>query len=367
MFLAGYVLAILLSLLFLWMKSTPLESPADDATPDAPRREDDTGKQPEPEANTSWEERAVLSGHEFSPSSVAFSPDGKTLASCEFALGQPTAVKVWDVESGRERLSWEMNVGGFQGICFSPDGKTLATAGTKHLAHLWDAETGRQRAVLPRHPGMVGCVAFSPAGESLVTAGGTEASGEVHCWDAKGRTERWSLKTPHSLVRCLAFSPDGKTLATGEGASKPGHVVLRDAATGKERADWVAHEQDVFAVVFSPDGKTLASCGKERVAKLWDIATREERVIIRQKTGWIRSLAFSPDGDILALACGEYDPASRRASGDVRLWDVAAEREQPPLRGRRGYLTTVAFSPDGKLLAAGGEGSKIVLWRRLPG
>jgi WD40 repeat protein len=230
---------------------------------------------------------------------------------------------------------------------------------------LWDVETGKQRAVLPKQPDIVGCVAFSPGGENLVTAGGTEESGEVHCWDATNWKQRWSLKTPRGLVRCIAFSPDGKTLATGEGMGRPGQVVLRDAATGNEQAVWDAHEQDVFALAFSPDGKTLASCGKERVVKLRDLADGTHRVIIKQKSGWIRSLAFSPDGHLLALACGDYDPASRRASGDVRLWDMGADKERQPLRGHRGFLTSVAFSPNGKTLAAGAEGREIVLWRRL--
>jgi WD40 repeat protein len=164
----------------------------------------------------------------------------------------------------------------------------------------------------------------------------------------------------------VAFSPDGRVLATGEGMDTGGRVVLRGAADGREQSSWAAHAADVFALAFSPDGMALATCGKDREAKVRDLASGEERAVLRQETGWVRSLAFSPDGRVLALACGDFEPKPGNPSwGDVRLWDAAAGKEGPPLRAGKAFLMAVAFSPDGKALAAAGEDGKIVVWERL--
>jgi WD40 repeat protein len=136
-----------------------------------------------------WRERVALTGHEYTVESLAFSPDGTALASCDFTLGAPGTIKVWDAQKGEARLSWAVGAGGLLAVRFSPDGRTLASAATK-AAYLWDAESGRQLAELHHRAGMIACVAFSPDGESLVTAGGREGAGEVRCWDADGRRQR---------------------------------------------------------------------------------------------------------------------------------------------------------------------------------
>jgi WD40 repeat protein len=302
---------------------------------------------------------------------IAFSPDGKTLASG----GMDNAIRLWDVATGktigdplRGHEWWVMSV------AFSPDGKTLASGSMDQTIRFWDVATGNAIGdPLRGHEDGISSVAFSPDGKTLASGGMDNA---IRLWDVvKGEREllywsRVALYKPGNEVMSVGFSPDGKTLASGSrdvmsvafspdgktlaSGSMDKTIRLWDVATGKAIGDPLrGHEDGVSSVAFSPDGKTLAS-GAGKTIRLWDVATSTVNGdLLRGHVQWVVSVAFSPDGK--TLASGSMDKT-------IRFWDVATGKATGLRRGHEDGVYSVAFSPDGKTLASGSMDGAIHLW-----
>ncbi|GAB2966458.1 TIR domain-containing protein [Saccharothrix stipae] len=199
--------------------------------------------------------------------SLAFTPDGTRLVGTTDDLGQAnSAVRVWDTATRRETAVLDTGTSAFT-IVVSPDGTTVAAGRRDGTTALWDLATNQRVAVLGGHTGPVGAVAFSRDGRNLVTAGD---DGAIHLWDTATRDRSGEPFVGHTgPVYSAAFSPDGTLLATGSG---DGSVRLWDVATRKQvSGPHLRHQQAVRSVVFSPDGRTLASGGEDSAVRLWDI------------------------------------------------------------------------------------------------
>jgi WD40 repeat protein len=260
------------------------------------------------------------------------------------------------------------------GLRFSADGRTLTgVVRTKRKVVRWDLETGKPRTLLEvPNDGSVLREAYSPDGRLLVTewAESRENRMCVRVWDLEAGKETAAYRGRDLLSPAL--SPDGKLLAVIEFLEplKEGRRVIRllDAATGKEvfaLDDW---EGRVYGLRFSPDGKTLAISGansewerdgdsvkfkRERTeVRLWDVAARRVRATLTGSVGLMHVL-FSPDGKTVATwASNEHGPATEKKV-ELKLWDAATGREKADLKGHRQTIYSAAFSPDGKILAAG--------------
>jgi len=286
---------------------------------------------------------------------VAFSPDGKWLAT-----GSDKQALVWDSETFKAPRSLAAAA---SWVAFTPDGKVLLTGPLKgpmgKPVVRWDVATGRRLGefILPLSADWA-MFALSPDGKTLFAIPWVGRP-FVRVYDAETGQERAPQRPDSgSPLGCVAVSLDGRLLAAGSSHAPSTTVGIFDLGTGKLQARWPGHGDFVRALAFSPDGTLLASAGGELV-RLREVGTGKERWAVRADRKSAGSLAFSPDGTILASG-GVDRPAN--------LWDVRSGRLLRILTGHEGGVDGVggvegvAFSPDGKLLATCGYDRTVRLW-----
>jgi WD40 repeat protein len=275
--------------------------------------------------------------------SVAFSPDGRLLASGLLSGG----IRVWEVSTGLSVLQLAGHLASVNSVAFSPNSRWLASASRDKTVKLWDADTGNEIQTLQAHTGEVRAVAFSPDGNWLASGGHDRT---VRMWRVVTGRQVQIIGEHKHYVTSVVFSPNGRWIAS---ASLDKTVRLWEVATGREVGTFRGHASGVESLAFSPDGKLLASGGDDRLIKIWDTSGRQIQTLSGLSSD-VTSLAFSPDGRLLAAGS---------LGRTIKVWRLAAGELIKTLLFTEISYNSVAFSPEGQWLALGSR--DVQLWLKV--
>jgi WD40 repeat protein len=289
---------------------------------------------------------ATLRGHKKLVTSLAFSPDCRTLASASL----DETIKLWEVASGRERLTLRGRVR--DDVVFSPDGKLLAAGGASS-ARLWDV-VGTPRAPRRSFPDAALTLAFSPDGRTLAVGlwdfSERPQQGMLRLWDVRTGARRPGLLGRTGAVHAIAFSPDGRTVAAGD---DKGTVTFWEMVSGGVRMTRHVHGVgSVYALGFVAGVKVMASGSSHGPVRLWETDTGRVRAFLGPLDAGVWDLALSKDGKLLA---------SGNPGIGLRLWDTVSGKELL-IVDLGSSVRAVRFSPDGKVLAASDDSGTIRIW-----
>lgn len=331
---------------------------------------------------------AVLSGHENTVESIAYSSDGRLLASAS----ADQTVRLWSLTESEPPLVLRADDGTVETLAFSPDGRRIASGHSgSDTIRVWNTTKGdgEDPVLLHGHDGPVWSVAFSPDGRRLLSGSG---DGTLRLWDPSYPGNPRVLDGHRGAAWSVAVSADGSTIAsggedhavrvwrtrtlqdplvlTGHGdevlsvalsrdgrrvasASRDRTIRVWDTSSGALIAVLEGNTKTIWSVAFSPDGRRVASGGADEAVRIWDIDGGGAPIVLEGHEASIRGVAFSPDGRHVA---------STSQDTTVRVWNADGHGNPLVLRGSPGLVWTVTFSPDGRTIATGGDDGNIRIW-----
>lgn len=284
-----------------------------------------------------------LEGHTAWVRSLAFSKDGKILASGS----HDRTIRLWKVETGKCLQILTGHTSPIQSLAFSQDGNTLASGSNDKTIRLWDIQTGQLSLILQGHSNNVTFIKFHPTEQKLITA---SIDNTVRLWDILTGECLQIFNIPVNWLLAIALSDDGKILITG---SEGNAVKFWEISSGNFIKSLPDYNSFVWSVAFSRDRKTIVTGSEDQKIKIWDIDTGECLQTLREHLSRVWLVDLHPDNRTL-LSISEDQK--------IKLWDIPSRRCLKTLEGYSNLIYSLAFSGDGQTLASSSKDQKVRLW-----
>jgi WD40 repeat protein/tRNA A-37 threonylcarbamoyl transferase component Bud32 len=284
----------------------------------------------------------IYHGHADQVFAVAWSPDGKRIASGS----RDTTVQVWDVANGGHVYTYPGHTDSVLSVTWSPDGKRIASASWDKTVQVWNAIDGSNAYTYKGHTDSVPSVAWSPDGKRIASASYDKT---VQVWNATDGSHIYTYTGHSGIVMSVAWSPDGKHIAS---TAFDMTVQVWDATDGSNTYTYTGHTGPVLSVAWSPNGKHVASASYDNTVSMWEVTNGSHRTY-QGHSDQVCSVAWSPDSK--RVASGSYDKT-------VRVWNAVDSSQISTYRGHSNPVASVAWSPDGKRIASASWDKTVQIW-----
>ncbi|HEY4032635.1 MAG TPA: protein kinase [Ktedonobacteraceae bacterium] len=286
----------------------------------------------------------IYRGHSNAVASVAWSPDGKRIASGS----TDGTVQVWNAADGSNAYTYKGHSDVVWSVAWSPDGKHIASGSWDKTVQVWTAADGSNIYTYKGHSSSVESVAWSPEGKHV--ASGSDDN-TVQVWTAADGRNIYTYKGHSSSVYSVAWSPDDKRIASG---SNDGTVQVWNATDGSNVYTYKGHNNNrVYSVAWSPDGQCIASGSADKTAQVWNATDGRNVYTYKGHNNWVYSVAWSPDSK--RIASGSEDQT-------VQVWNAADGSSVYTYHRHSDTVESVAWSPDGKRIASGSGDGTTQVW-----